>query len=493
MKFLKTQFKLLVLIILVLGLSISLQSLLAAWTPPSSSAPNNNVYKPIDTSIDYQEKLGNVSLASDLGVGRDLTVSERMAINTSTSSISRLSIRDTAGGPDVYLEGLASNPEIALGDATTHWGIYSDTDAGNTDDLRFWWGTNAGVGNDLFTLTNTGSLHVKEICDESGSNCNQISSLGGTDLWTLSGTNAYFNTGNIGIGTTNPTTRLEVEGTIKASATMGTTYGPSTDYNDAGACSNESDDGESINYCNSVELGDVLDDTCDGDMNNQYVCGSSAKVCTDTYNVYWEVIAGSSNDILHWTQRTVTCSGPVAILDGNVEMNLDNDIIFSDSTKIESADLGPFEALSISSEVIQLTATDSSGVRVNWSLNSGDITTSKVKTDSYCDSTGTKCFNPTNGWGEQFCVLPKKELVCDGVTVDVSQRDPLCLFPPDITKNTFPYYAKSGEEIWRETCESAGLEYGTSIHCQNGEFIQTVFDEEFPLPVPNYKTCIPKN
>lgn len=36
---------------------------------------------------------------------------------------------------------------------------------------------------------------------------------GGTSQWTTNGNNIYYNTGNVGIGTTNPTTKLEVAGT----------------------------------------------------------------------------------------------------------------------------------------------------------------------------------------------------------------------------------------------------------------------------------------
>ncbi|MFC1678107.1 hypothetical protein ACFLZ9_00040 [Patescibacteria group bacterium] len=50
-------------IVLTLGLSISLQSLLAAWVAPSSPAPGGNVNPPINEGVLFQEKEGPLQLA----------------------------------------------------------------------------------------------------------------------------------------------------------------------------------------------------------------------------------------------------------------------------------------------------------------------------------------------------------------------------------------------------------------------------------------------
>ena len=64
---LKFTFYLLITICLTLGLSISLQTLLAEWTPPSGSAPGQNVPPPI-----YASSTTGQLIDSDLGISGDL-------------------------------------------------------------------------------------------------------------------------------------------------------------------------------------------------------------------------------------------------------------------------------------------------------------------------------------------------------------------------------------------------------------------------------------
>ena len=175
-KQLKFHFKLIIVIILTLGLSISAQSLLAQWQAPTAGPPGNNIDTPINTGIAYQEKLGSLNIAGDFGVDRDMIVDGRMAINATTSS-SRLRLLDNIGGPDLFIEGSGVNPELALGDNLNYWSIYSDET--DTNELRFW------RGDDRMALTDTGTLKIKEICDEDGNDCidvSEISSGGGEGI-----------------------------------------------------------------------------------------------------------------------------------------------------------------------------------------------------------------------------------------------------------------------------------------------------------------------
>lgn len=72
---LKTQLKFIVTIVLVLGLSISLQSLLASWQAPTATPPSQpNIFKPINTGPITQPKQGGLNLGGNLGVGLNLNV-----------------------------------------------------------------------------------------------------------------------------------------------------------------------------------------------------------------------------------------------------------------------------------------------------------------------------------------------------------------------------------------------------------------------------------
>ena len=168
---LKIQLKFIITIVLVLGFSISLQSLIAAWQEPTVSPPGDNTDTPINRGSVTQDKLGGLNIGGSMGVGQDLIINGRMAINTSTSS-SRLKLLDNSGGPDIYIEGIGVNPEMALGNNLNYWSIYSDET--NSDELRFWRGDNR------MALTDSGTLKIKEICDEAGNNCIDISAgMGG--------------------------------------------------------------------------------------------------------------------------------------------------------------------------------------------------------------------------------------------------------------------------------------------------------------------------
>ncbi len=68
---------LLITILLTLGLSLSLQSLLAAWTAPTLAPPDGNVSAPINESLSDQVKLGGLVLGGNFAVdaGKNICIS----------------------------------------------------------------------------------------------------------------------------------------------------------------------------------------------------------------------------------------------------------------------------------------------------------------------------------------------------------------------------------------------------------------------------------
>ncbi|MDD4989268.1 MAG: hypothetical protein PHV42_02480 [Candidatus Pacebacteria bacterium] len=148
---------LIVAVLCVWGIS----SLQAAWVDNTNTPPNANALAPIHVGSDPQTKAGNLTLSAG----------------------------------SLFTQG-----------------IHSYLDA--------YFDTKVGIG----TTTPTDPLQVKgnaratQLClgDTSGSaGCiSSWSAAGGA--WTTSGTNIYnSNTGNVGIGTTTPATKLDVNGTIK--------------------------------------------------------------------------------------------------------------------------------------------------------------------------------------------------------------------------------------------------------------------------------------
>jgi len=79
----KTQLKFIITIILVLGLSISLQSLLASWQAPTVSPPGGNIDRPINTGLGLQTKQGSLDIAGDLGIGSSSVIAGNLVVGGS--------------------------------------------------------------------------------------------------------------------------------------------------------------------------------------------------------------------------------------------------------------------------------------------------------------------------------------------------------------------------------------------------------------------------
>jgi len=80
--------------------------------------------------------------ASGDTIGGNLIVNGRIGLNNSSPS-HELTVKDSTEGSGIYIWGDNKNAELALGDGTSHWAIYSDET--NTDDLKFWRGSNKMV------------------------------------------------------------------------------------------------------------------------------------------------------------------------------------------------------------------------------------------------------------------------------------------------------------------------------------------------------------
>jgi hypothetical protein len=153
MSYLK-QSKTFVLCLGVLAMIFVLNYLVLAWTEPSATPPSGNVAAPLNVGNIGQSKSGGLIL------------------NT--------------GGAATGLVVVNGNVGI-------------------------------GITNPAYKLDVSGQIHATgDICtDVGGGKC--LSSAGGGSQWTTSGSNIYYNLGNVGIGTANPAQKLEVSGKIFAS------------------------------------------------------------------------------------------------------------------------------------------------------------------------------------------------------------------------------------------------------------------------------------
>jgi hypothetical protein len=141
-------------------------SLVYSWTGPTQTPPGGNVDAPINVSGTAQVKTGALSIGGLLQVGGFKMTSGAGAGKVLTSDASGLASWQTGGGASGVSQIIA--------------------------------GTNITIS----PTTGTGVV--------------TINSTGGGGYWALSGTNIYnTNTGNVGIGTTTPSQKLDVAGYVK--------------------------------------------------------------------------------------------------------------------------------------------------------------------------------------------------------------------------------------------------------------------------------------
>jgi len=128
-------------VLLTLGLSISLQSLLAAWIAPTSAPPNNNIAAPINVSAIAQSKIGS------LGIGVT-SPDQKFVVQDDTAAVARIRITDTGQNPELQLQyGSDTNND--------HWAIYNEQ---ANDSLRIWGG---GVsGDNRLTILQNGNVGI---------------------------------------------------------------------------------------------------------------------------------------------------------------------------------------------------------------------------------------------------------------------------------------------------------------------------------------------
>lgn len=92
--------------------------------------------------------------------------------------------------------------------------VYSDASGFGLLNKDTGWALMIPYGTSNVMIAGTAYANGFALCQSNGMNCPGVTS----SQWTTSGSNVYYNTGNVGIGTTNPGQKLSVAGTIESTS-----------------------------------------------------------------------------------------------------------------------------------------------------------------------------------------------------------------------------------------------------------------------------------
>ncbi|MFZ5438348.1 MAG: beta strand repeat-containing protein, partial [Patescibacteria group bacterium] len=296
------------------------------------------------------------------------------------SSASGLSLYDDGGVLGLFLQDATGN--IGIGTASPEQVIHADGNLqlGATDGTRYIYFDNGTVNNAGFRYNST--TDAMEFSDD-GVTWNAFSSSGG--IWSQNGNDAYYNTGNVGIGTDTPETSLNTTGDIQLGTTDGTRY----IYFDNGTANNAG-----IRYNSSSNM---MQYSHDGTSWYDFGTAGSNKFFTNTNAA---VAAGSYLDVVH-NQGTYNVIATAWIHNGTNWVEIDDmgrvahniydpNLIGWYKAEETSGNLDNAEGTSSRDLIAKGSATYSVTGQINNAIDLDGAT------DFFCTGTGSTCTDKDN-------------------------------------------------------------------------------------------------
>jgi hypothetical protein len=321
---LKFAFSLIVTVILTLGFSISFQNLLAAtWQEPGVAPPNSNIFPPVYN--EHTTPASQVLINKPTGVAGNLSVSGGNLIIGAGGNIgvgvlsptARLEFPDPDNDPsgaaykvttvgwrrDIMAHTIVfplSTPSTTRGGGNHYFFLGAPSGDGNGD---MYFGRTISINGTtppLYSARIDGANgqwnflgNTPRVCNAVGNNCVDIGGGGGgSSQWSTNNNDiSNNNSGNVGIGTTNPTQKLDVAGQIRATDVC-TTGGKCLSTVGGGSLS-----------CTTVNATGVLSATADCGSNGTVIGGA----CHFSYNF---AIQGNIPGLANWnTGGTISGNG----------------------------------------------------------------------------------------------------------------------------------------------------------------------------------------
>jgi hypothetical protein len=197
-----------------------------------------NAWHPGITQLSGNVGIGTISPSTALdviGSGRFQGPSVNTVVKNTTGWTQSIVVRSIGQAAFIAVPSVAydaNNPYWAMGlgsDGSAGWSLETWDGSNMANRMRVLPNGNVGIGTPApayrfdvqgGAVNASGGLCIAGDCKTSWS---QVGGGGGSSQWTTSGTNIYYNSGNVGIGTTSPANKLTVIGDGTGLAQIGTT------------------------------------------------------------------------------------------------------------------------------------------------------------------------------------------------------------------------------------------------------------------------------